>query len=410
MARPDQMQVISMNGCLPLATALALSALCALPAAAQDISAEIATAGLTATEARLAALPAPAPAERFALGGVRFLRAIEGTFQTRYRSGLQDPTGMVPLLRLDQGSAPDAVFAPGDVAQLFREASDGLAAARAPLDGLAGGAEFALEIRLADLWFDVNADGARTPDEDLLPLVGPAVMGWRWFDRDPAAPAPVIRFDRADAAWLAAYTHLLQGVADLVLAYDPTDALTRVAASQAAMDAIAPPVFEEMFQLTPAVDAIWVMLEALEQEPDAARMASARDHFLAMVAENRTFWATVAQETDDDAEWLPKDGQTSALGLQLPAGTGATWLAVLADGEALLKGEKLVPYWRMSEGGGVNLARVFSEPRPVDLKDWIQGEGALPYLDKGPLVSGESWNSFSAMLGGDAMLFAIWLN
>lgn len=388
----------------------ALVALTALPAAAQDISAEIAANGLTATEARLASLPAPAPAERFALGGVRFLKAIEGTFQTRYRSGLQDPTGMVPLLRLDQGSAPDAVFAPEDVARLFREASDGLEAARAPLEGLAGGEEFSLEIRMADLWFDVNGDGMRTADEDLMPLVGPAVMGWRWFDRDPAAPATVIRFDRADAAWLSAYTHLLQGVADVVQAYDPTDALTRVAASQAAMDAVAPPVFEEMFRMTPAVDALWVMLEALEQDPDPARMAAARGHFLAMIAENRRFWATVAQETDDDAEWLPKDGQMSALGLQLPPGTGATWLAVLTDGEALLKGEKLVPYWRMGDGGGVNLGRVFTEPRPIDLKDWIQGEGALPYLEKGTLVSGESWNTFSAMIGGDAMLFAVWLN
>ncbi len=388
----------------------ALVALTALPVAAQDISAEIATTGLTATEARLAALPEPAPADRFALGGVRFLKAIEGTFQTRYLSGLQDPTGMVPLLRLDQGSAPDAVFAPEDVARLFREASDGLEAARAPLDGLADGEEFSLEIRMADLWFDVNGDGVRTADEDLMPLVGPAMMGWRWFDRDPAAPAPVIRFDRADAAWLSAYTHLLQGVADVVLAYDPTDALTRVAASQAAMDAVAPPVVEEMFQMTPAVDALWVMLEALEQDPDPARMAAARDHFLAMITENRRFWATVAQETDDDAEWLPKDGQTSAFGIALPPGTGATWLAVLADGEALLTGEKLVPYWRMGEGGGVNLGRMFTEPRPIDVKDWIQGEGALPYLEKGPLVRGESWNSFSAMLGGDAMLFAVWLN
>lgn len=388
----------------------AFAALTALPAAAQDISAEIAANGLTVTEARLSALPAPTPAERFALGGVRFLKAIEGTYQLRYRSGLQDPTGMIPLLRLDQGVAPDAVFAPEDVARLFREASDGLEAARAPLDGLAGGEEFSLEIRLADLWFDVNGDGARTPDEDLMPLIGPAVMGWRWFDRDPSTPAPVIRFDRADAAWLSAYTHLLQGVADVVLAYDPTDALTRLGTSRAAMDALAPPLTEEMFQITPAIDALWVMIETLEQQPDAARMTAAREHFLAMVADNRTFWATVAQETDDDAEWLPKEGQTSALGLQLPQGTGATWLAVLADGEALLKGEKLIPYWRLSDGAGVNLGRMFTEPRPIDVKDWIQGEGALPYLEKGTLVSGESWNSFSAMIGGDAMLFAIWLN
>lgn len=389
--------------------AFALS-LFALPVAAQDISAEIRATGLTATEARLAGIAAPSPAERFALGGVRFLKAIEGTFQTRYRSGLQDPTGMVPLLRLDQGTAPDATYTPADVARLFREASDGLATARTPLDGLAGGEEFSVEIRLDDLWFDVDGNGTRTDDEAFLPLVGPAVMGWRWFSRDPAAPPPVIRFDRADAAWLSAYTHLLQGVADMVLAYDPTDALTRVAEAQAGMDALAPPASEEMFQITPAIDALWVMLTALDQEPDAERMASARDHLLAMVADNRAFWAAVTTETDNDAEWLPNDSQTAALGLTLPPETGATWMAVLEDAEALLKGEKLVPYWRMSEGAGVNLARFFSEPRPIDVKDWIQGTGALPYLEKGTLVSGESWRAFEGMMSGDAMLMAIWLN
>lgn len=389
--------------------AFALS-LFALPVAAQDISAEIRATGLTATEARLAGIAAPSPAERFALGGVRFLKAIEGTFQTRYRSGLQDPTGMVPLLRLDQGTAPDATYTPADVARLFREASDGLAAARTPLDGLAGGEEFSVEIRLDDLWFDVDGNGTRSDDEAFLPLVGPAVMGWRWFSRDPAAPPPVIRFDRADAAWLSAYTHLLQGVADMVLAYDPTDALTRVAEAQAGMDALAPPASEEMFQITPAIDALWVMLTALDQEPDAERMASARDHLLAMVADNRAFWAAVTTETDNDAEWLPNDKQTAALGLTLPPETGATWMAVLEDAEALLKGEKLVPYWRMSEGAGVNLARFFSEPRPIDVKDWIQGTGALPYLEKGTLVSGESWRAFEGMMSGDAMLMAIWLN
>ncbi len=56
------------------ALALGLTlALTALPAAAQSISDEIGTTGLTATEARLAALTAPTDEERFALGGVRFL-------------------------------------------------------------------------------------------------------------------------------------------------------------------------------------------------------------------------------------------------------------------------------------------------------------------------------------------------
>ena len=396
----------------PASRALLLSALllAPLPVAAQDLSASIAADGLAATEAQLAALPSPSEGDRFALGGVRFLRAIEATYQTRYRTGLDDPSGMVPLLRLEQGVSPEASSSPADVAALFAQVVTDMGAARAPLAGLATGPEFRVEIRLADLWFDVNADGIRTPDEDLMQLLGPTLMGWRWFDRDPAAPAPVIRFDRADAAWLSAYTHLLEGAAQIVLAYDPTDALTRAAAARDAMQAISPPYAEEIFVIRPWVDALWVMLDALDQQPDATRLTQARDHFLAMIADNRAFWAAVEAEADNDAEWLPNDRQTSALGLTLPPGTGATWLAVLADGEALLKGEKLIPYWRLGDGGGVNLARMFTAPAPIDVKDWIQGTGALPYLEQGTTVSAESWRAFEGLMGGEAMLMSIWLN
>ncbi|MEZ5754235.1 MAG: hypothetical protein R3D90_05505 [Paracoccaceae bacterium] len=381
-----------------------------LPSAAQDISAEVASSGLAATVTRLETLAAPTEADRFALGGLRFLRAVETTYQTRYRTGMDDPSGMIPLLRLDQGTAPDATFAPGDVAALFAQVAQDMAAARAPLAGLPTGPEFTVEIRLADLWFDVNADGTRSPDEDLLQLLGPTLMGWRWFDRDPDTPAPVIRFDRADAAWLSAYTHLLEGAAKTLLAYDPTDALTRAEQARAAMQAISPPDAEEMFVIRPWVDALWVMLDALDQQPDPARLTQARDHFLSMTADNRAFWAAVEAETDNDAEWLPNARQTSALGLALPPETGATWLAVLADGEALLKGEKLIPYWRLGDGGGVNLGRMFTDPAPIDVKDWIQGTGALPYLEKGETVSPESWRAFEGLMGGDAMLLSIWLN
>ena len=90
------------------------TALFALPVHSETISQEIAHTGLTATEARLTALPAPTDADRFALGGVQFLRAIEGSFQDRWKAGLTDPTGMMPLLRLPIPDNPTpAAFDPG---------------------------------------------------------------------------------------------------------------------------------------------------------------------------------------------------------------------------------------------------------------------------------------------------------
>jgi hypothetical protein len=46
----------------------------------------------------------------------------------------------------------------------------------------------------------------------------------------------------------------------------------------------------------------------------------------------------------------------------------------------------------------------------VDLVTWIQGEGLLPYAEKGPRMSMDAWRDFEAFVQGDAMLFAVFLN
>ena len=70
-------------------TTAAILTACATGALAQtDISAQIAATGLRATEAALVAVPSPSASDQFALGGVRFLAAIETALQTRYQTGL----------------------------------------------------------------------------------------------------------------------------------------------------------------------------------------------------------------------------------------------------------------------------------------------------------------------------------
>ena len=97
--------------------------LLATPATAETLSAEIGRSGIAATEARLAALPAPADDERFALGGLRFLAALEQSFQIRWQNGMSDRTGMLPFLRLPvpENPAPQP-FDPGAVAAIFTAA------------------------------------------------------------------------------------------------------------------------------------------------------------------------------------------------------------------------------------------------------------------------------------------------
>ena len=100
---------------------------------------------------------------------------------------------------------------------------------------------FGLEIALDDIWFDVNSDATRSRGEGIGDILGQAVMGGMEDSGGRAArPLPIVRFDVADAAWLAAYADLLGGVAATVRAYDPTEPITRILAARDAMERLGP--------------------------------------------------------------------------------------------------------------------------------------------------------------------------
>ena len=401
---------------------LALTLLAAAPAAAETaVSQAIAQNGIAATLHQIESLDRPyTPAERFALAGLRFLSGIETALQLEWRTGMdQALTGPgttldLPILRLPLPPNPaPQPFAGALVTQLFADLDTGMEAARKDLAALPEGTDFALEIAFADLWFDVNANGTRDAGEDAGAILGPQLMGRDWQNRDPALPLPVIRFDTADAAWLMAYTHLLSGLSNVILAYDPAASIDRVLASRVALG-ITPPAEGREYDFNASIgqflDGLAMVEGAVNQPPDLARAQAAKAQFLAMIAQNRRFWTLVAQETDNDREWVPGEGQTSALGLDLPPGTGDSWQAVLADAEALLTGRLLIPYWRGAEGQGINLGRLFDDPRPVSITGWLQGWAAVPYIEKGPVVSDQNLRRFEAMMLGNAGLMAVFLN
>jgi hypothetical protein len=397
----------------PPALSLALSLALAAPAAADlTLSAEIGARGLAATEARLAALPDPAPGELFALAGLRFLMGVEGALQLRWQTGVRADWSELPVMRLPIPENPAArPFRPEDIVALLTGLEARMRGARDALEAL-GDREMAVEIRLADLWFDINGNGVRDAGEDVARVAGLTMAGAvrGGFARPPD---PVVRFDTADAAWLHAYTHFLSAFARLALAYDPAPAVERVLASTAALKALwgdtPPPNALDMI-FGRQVDRAAIILMALSRSPDPAGTRAAHGHLTAMIAQNRRFWALVEAEGDNDREWVPNDRQTSALGLPMPPGTGARWQAVLADAEGLLEGRLLMPHWRMGAEAGINLRRMFEAPPAVDPVAFVQGEGLLPYAEKGPRVTIDAWRDFEALVRGDAVLFAVLLN
>lgn len=398
---------------LALCQSLALSLALGTPAAADlTLSREIGAAGLAPTEARLAALPEPTADELFALAGIRFLRGVEGALQLRWQTGVRSDWSELPVMRLPIPENPAArPFRPDDLTTLLTGIGSGMAGAREALDRL-GDRQVGLEIALSDLWFDINLNGRRDAGEEVAAVAGLTMAGAaRGFASPP--PDPVIRFDTADAAWLHAYTHFLSAFVEIALAYDPAPAVGRVLTSAAAMrdlmgDAPPPNALDMIFGRQ--VDRAAIILFALENDPDPARGKAAHGHLMAMIDQNRRFWSLVEAEADSDREWVPNDRQTSALGITMPEGTGARWQAVLADAEALLKGELLMPHWRMGAEAGLDLRMMFENPPRFDLVAIVQGEALLPYARKGPRVSARNWQDFEALVRGDAILFAVLLN
>lgn len=391
--------------------ALALALLLATPVTAETISQEIARTGLQATETRLAALPSPTSEELFALAGLHFLGGVEQALQLRWKTGVKADWSELPILRLPIPENPDAIpFQAADFTALIRNLDADMDAARTALAQL-GDQEFSLPVRISDLWFDINANGAREAGESLAEVTGMALGGGRGMG--VRVEDPVITFDTADAAWLSAYTHFLSGFASTALAYDPEPAIQRVIDSSQQIYALwgtTPPRNAMDMMFGRQVDRAAMVLHALSNTPDKGLAQDAHGHLLAMIQENRRFWSLVAIETDDTGEWVPNDRQTSGLGLRMPPGTGERWQAVLADAEKVLKGEVLLPHWRFGAEAGINLRRAFEDPPAIDLVTFIQGEGLLPYAEKGPLMSLQSWRDFEDFIQGDAMLFAVFLN
>lgn len=400
-----------MDRTLPLA--LAFAGLIAGEAMAQtDISDLIASEGLAGAEAYLSGLAAPSPTEVFALGGVQFLGGIEAALQARWNTGLDSPVLQslgIPLLRLPIAPNPAAVpFEPAMIETLFATVSTDMEEAALTLDGLEG--DVALEIDLADLWFDVNGNGAREGGESVMDIAGFALDGGLGEE----SAGITVRFDTADVAWLRAYAHLLAGISDAIRAIGPTDPIARVMETAEGFVAVSglpqPDSFNSFANYRTEIDLVAMIIFALEQTPDRDLARNAHDHFLAMIADNREFWTDVAMETDNEGEWIPNKAQTSALGLPFPAETGTRWLAVLADAERVLNGDLLIPFWRLGPGAGLDLGAMFLDPPPLDPVGLIQGESLLPYVRTGPSANLESLLRFRALVGGNAGLYIVMLN
>lgn len=400
---------------------------------------------------------------RFALGTAQFLLAIEHLGQGLFRYGLKSgydtsfTGGLIdlPFLRLPvpQNPNPEQVSYLALREVLERFVAD-LAVAEETLAGVTGDS-FEFPLDLARITLDFDGDGKGSAQEGFLYSVG-AVSGGV-----TSATGYLVDFDQSDAPWMRAYCHLLTAMAEFLLAHDweavvnqtfhnlfpdsdlPSTGLhLEVADILVEMDKFrdeygrlptypyrpsgmswdewkTSPEYLRYKEFDNLEDSIlygniadliafihlfnWPVVE-----PE--RMASVREHLLEMVSLSRENWRRIQAETDNAREWVPSPEQTGIFRrLRVNETRVEGWNRFLDEFEAVLQGEKLIKHWRFV-GKGVNVRRMFEEPRAFDPVMIAQGSAVLPYLEEGELVTSQTVREVNNLLDRGFFGYFIWFN
>lgn len=370
------------------------------------------------------------PAEHFVKAGAHFLRGVEIALQARYDYGLSEEMSGLPLLRLGIGENPDPKPIPdGVIKTTLLAVEEELSKAKSELTNAMDAEPFVANIKLGELWFDINSSGTRDEGEGLIDVMSTTAM------LPEASKDAIIGFDNSDSYWLDAYASLLTGVSRAIRAYDPDKALTAVISSRKEFEADS---FAGEMVPSSFIDAASVVISTLRNEPDKDLGKQSHTSFINVINSNKRFLESLELETDDENEWIPNHKQKITIGEfafrdigqpqfdeapedaiseekpMAPRTTGlttremASWRDVLQDGEDLLTGKKLLAFWRSSKG--INVNKVFYDLRPIHLDEWIQGRGAIPYLENGVIADAGALEAFTSLFPGSAGLMAFWLN
>jgi len=353
---------------------------------------------------------------RFGLGVIQFVRSLERLSQDLHRYGLRDSSrhfgNLIPVLRLPVPDNPDPETLTYDISRrIVQTWLDGLAKADVTFARVTD-ADVKLRLHVGQIKIDRTGRGTRL--DSLFQLLA------LWGIRAPAdARNFVVCFDRGDVCWFRGYCHLLSALGEVVLAHDGQE-LFDTTAHLFFKKVQSPHDFlqqgsRSVFRFNGDVDiadliAFVHVLRMPVKEP--ARMKAALQHLEEMLIQSRQMWKFVLAETDDDNEWIPNPKQRGALGVPVTREMVDGWLEFLYEAESLLQGKRLVPFWRGKEDDprGVNLRRVFTEPRSFDLVLWVQGTAATPYLEKGQLTRPDVWARLVRVFRGEFIGFALWFN
>jgi len=374
---------------------------------------------------------------RFGLGTLQFLRAVERLMQSLYtyglRSGENELTEDLPFARLPTPpNANPKTMTYDALREIAATWIADLARAEAMLAQVKS-TDVKLPIKFGLVRLDFNGDGTAADEETLWKIFMRVQGGGRGEIVDDDAPAGagvrgepdvaakaqqfVIAFDAGDVQWLRGYCHLLSALAEIALAHDSRELFN--ATAHLFFQKVQTPFpylaegrkVADMGMGFDIADAIAFIHLIRFPVTEPKRMSAARDHLHAMLRQSRESWKLIQAETDDDREWLPNAKQATVVpNVRVTQEMIDGWLRFVDEGEALLEGKRLAPFWRGTGNRGVNLRRVFTEPTQLDLVLWIQGSAAAPYIEDGELTRPDVWRNLVQVFGGNMFGFAAWFN
>jgi hypothetical protein len=405
-----------------LATVLLCSATVA-SAAGPDVETFLAEGRLADGQRELTKFLAEHPDDdqaRLGLGAIQMVRAVEHLAQSLHRYGaLSDETRLrvqVPLLPLPvpENEEPEKIRY-ADVRRILEDLLADLAKAEATLAKV-DDPKVKLPLRFGMIRLDVDNNGKAEEHERL----------WRMYAKlNPGAGLPanmtneeaalfIIAFDYADAIWMRGYCHLLSAMCETTLMYDQQTMFDIAAPYMFAKPDVAvlpKALIDDRESFTASIVDLIAAIHMMRPVKEAERGPKALAHLEAVIDLSRQNWKAIQAETNDDYEWIPSPRQTGVIpGVRVNDLMIAGWHDFLDEAEQLLQGKKLVPHWRIHATHGVNLRKVFTEPREFDLIMWGQGAGALPYLEEGVTTRRETWNRFERIFAGEFIGFAMWFN
>ena len=264
--------------------------------------------------------------------------------------------------------------------------------------------DVAMMIPVHDIKLDINNSGTIEDNETLLNLMTGTVRG---INNEPF----YINFDRGDVHWLRGYSNFMMGFSSILLAHDTKDIFHKTGhllfpETDTPYTFLTNGTTEELFSF---VDLIAVIHEINWKVTNQQKMKDAHNNLLTMMDQSLASWNFIEKETDNNFEWVPNANQNSVIGMDLSQEMIDAWKSTLKETRSILKGEKLVPFWRDSSQG-VNMRKVFYEPTTLDLVSWVHGSSAYPYLETGTMTDTNFWRNLNQIFNYNLTEFAIFLN